>query len=568
MHETYGISCLNELTPSNSHGASFFPSFCRIHAGGSTQIHGHYETEIFLIIRGNALAIVKKKEILLAPNDQLLVHPFEEHIIKNIGHGPLEFFSVYSRVNRRKDAQNINSLIISAPPTPNGRLHLGHLSGPYLSSDILKRFLLLKKRSTKHFCATDDHQTYTVKMARDLETTPDQISEKYHKLISCDFEQASIQFDDFLHPSKDEDYKNYIKNKFKKLKRSKAVTEKNMSFPTSGNYAYEAFLQGTCPKCKIMMTGQCCEVCGYVGEASDFNTKNLIPYKSLVFDLGPFEDFLKKYHFSLNLKGKVAIRAREWRQNLRPFTLNYPESIGISGIHVWCEMAFGLLYQRSRCQEKIDELVYCFGIDNAFYYLILIPAILKVLGEEEKLPQRVIINDFYYLDGHKFSTSRKHAIWVNDINKEDWDYLRLYLSLNRSEDKIGNFTLQNFQDFSKELKEKLGKLNILEKTSPNIKKITIGMEGRNFYQKMVHTLLILETSMSEDFSLNKYATESIKLLNDYLSYTSFSEDTLSEKIIFIPLIKMAFYPIMPNLFDPKDFANIWDLDLRRSSNEK
>src|SRR3990167_8582043 len=33
------------------------------------------------------------------------------------------------------------NLIISTPPTPNGDLHLGHLSGPYLRADILKRFL-------------------------------------------------------------------------------------------------------------------------------------------------------------------------------------------------------------------------------------------------------------------------------------------------------------------------------------------------------------------------------------------------------------------------------------------
>ncbi|WP_368737243.1 class I tRNA ligase family protein, partial [Acinetobacter baumannii] len=32
-------------------------------------------------------------------------------------------------------------LVTAGPPTPNGDLHLGHLSGPYLAGDILTRYL-------------------------------------------------------------------------------------------------------------------------------------------------------------------------------------------------------------------------------------------------------------------------------------------------------------------------------------------------------------------------------------------------------------------------------------------
>ena len=33
------------------------------------------------------------------------------------------------------------TIITATPPTPNGDLHVGHLSGPYLAADVHARFL-------------------------------------------------------------------------------------------------------------------------------------------------------------------------------------------------------------------------------------------------------------------------------------------------------------------------------------------------------------------------------------------------------------------------------------------
>ncbi|HEV3076738.1 MAG TPA: class I tRNA ligase family protein, partial [Thermoanaerobaculia bacterium] len=37
-------------------------------------------------------------------------------------------------------------LITATPPTPNGDLHVGHLSGPYLAADVYKRYCRLAGR--------------------------------------------------------------------------------------------------------------------------------------------------------------------------------------------------------------------------------------------------------------------------------------------------------------------------------------------------------------------------------------------------------------------------------------
>ncbi len=566
MGKAYGISCSNDLHPNNSCGASFFPSLCRVEQGGETLIHSHYETEIFIVTKGRALAVVEGEEVFLDPNDQLLVHPFEEHIIKNIGSEPLEFFAIYSRVNYKNDTKKSNTLIISAPPTPNGGLHLGHLSGPYLSADILKRFLSLREKKVKHFSSTDDNQTYTFKMARDYGKDQEEILQKYHEIICSDLRQASIEVDDFFSTSKDDNYKIHVKEKFEQLKKSDAVSIKKIEFPFLDGYKYEAFLEGICPDCQKKSCGQCCESCGFVGEASDFNRSNLKSKECLTLDLSEFREFLKQYHNSLNLQGEVAKRAKKWRRNLSSFTLNYPENIGIDGMHVWCEMAFGMLYQINKYSDKVDELIYCFGIDNSYYYLVLIPSILKALGEEGKLPNKVIINGFYNLNDQKFSTSKGHAIWVKDIDKSECDNLRLYLSLFRPEGAVGNYNHDEFLKFSNEMNLKLSHLRSLEKSELN--GASLIEADHNFYKKLVRKLLSLENSMSEDFSLNEYASNAIQILNDYLSYIEFSEDTLEKKKIFIPLIKMAFYPIMPNTFELSDFNSVWSLDLRRNLNEK
>jgi methionyl-tRNA synthetase len=58
------------------------------------------------------------------------------------------------------------------------------------------------------------------------------------------------------------------------------------------------------------------------------------------------------------------------------------------------------------------------------------------------------VNEFYTLDGEKFSTSRNHAIWANDfLTDEDVDIVRLYLAWDRPDRFASDFTLSAYREF-------------------------------------------------------------------------------------------------------------------------
>ena len=72
--------------------------------------------------------------------------------------------------------------------------------------------------------------------------------------------------------------------------------------------------------------------------------------------------------------------------------------------------------------------------------------------ENMKLPDQFITNEFLCLEGDKFSTSRNHAIWGNDIlNDINSDYLRLYLAFVGPSKRETNFIMKEFKKFSEEL---------------------------------------------------------------------------------------------------------------------
>ncbi|WP_239503674.1 class I tRNA ligase family protein, partial [Stenotrophomonas maltophilia] len=57
-----------------------------------------------------------------------------------------------------------------------------------------------------------------------------------------------------------------------------------------------------------------------------------------------------------------------------------------------------------------------------------------------------IANEFFRLDGSKFSTSRGHALWAGDfLRNHDADTLRYHLARVAPEIEQTNFTLDEFE---------------------------------------------------------------------------------------------------------------------------
>ena len=135
--------------------------------------------------------------------------------------------------------------------------------------------------------------------------------------------------------------------------------------------------------------------------------------------------------------------AKPWQK----YPVTHPGTWGIeteSGgvFNPWFEMAAGLI------AAKAKNATICCGIDNFFYLTILVPAIFIASGRTEYLPSHFIYNEFLCLDGEKFSTSRQHALWVDETLAEySPDFVRFYLCYKRPETFEESMSLTELEHF-------------------------------------------------------------------------------------------------------------------------
>ena len=86
-------------------------------------------------------------------------------------------------------------LVTSALPYANGPVHIGHLAGVYIPSDIYTRYLRLRGRDVISVCGSDEHGVPITIKARKEGVTPQQIVDRYHNLIKKSFEGLGMSFD-------------------------------------------------------------------------------------------------------------------------------------------------------------------------------------------------------------------------------------------------------------------------------------------------------------------------------------------------------------------------------------
>src|SRR6201996_6216004 len=86
-------------------------------------------------------------------------------------------------------------LVTAALPYANGPVHIGHLAGCYLPSDIYARYLRATGKDVLFLCGSDEHGVGIALKAKQEGTTARELIEKYHPLIKSSFEDFGISFD-------------------------------------------------------------------------------------------------------------------------------------------------------------------------------------------------------------------------------------------------------------------------------------------------------------------------------------------------------------------------------------
>lgn len=464
----YGILChsVPNLGPSDA----LKPTFCLIKPGDQTTPHAHFEPEFFFIIRGQGIMTIGENSRSIQAGDLVKIPSFTQHQLTNTENESLEFLSVYTESLDVPDLPE-RVLITAAPPTPNGPLHLGHISGPYLAADIVARYLKLKHVDVVTHSGTDDHQNYVSEKAHSLNTTTEEFRCGHRARIQRGLMNMDISFDEFIEPATDYIYQTKIQDFFGRAVKSKVIQKDILSIPHCESCdlnLVDVHADGTCPICQSPSRGGCescgivvmpnellnvhCGRCGQLAstQPTEVYTFNLSQHLPLILDN------LKQLPLSLRLKRLISgIQQQPNLKVLVAYASKEADGIKVADqtLHVWFEMAAH--YESHATQSK--HWIHSFGFDNSFHYLMYIPALLRAMNPQARLPDAVLTNEFLLLDGAKFSTSRGHAIWADEF-EGNTEHVRLYLTQIRPSEHTTDFSMNAFNAFSEDLKMKLDKL--------------------------------------------------------------------------------------------------------------
>src|SRR5579875_3672757 len=84
------------------------------------------------------------------------------------------------------------TVITATAPTPNGPLHVGHLSGPYLAADVAARAARAAGHQVLTVSGLDPHQNYVPAKARLEGRTATAVLDDYEATVRRAFAAARI----------------------------------------------------------------------------------------------------------------------------------------------------------------------------------------------------------------------------------------------------------------------------------------------------------------------------------------------------------------------------------------
>ncbi len=370
-------------------------------------------------------------------------------------------------------------LVTSALPYANGPVHIGHLAGVYIPSDIYVRYLRLKGEDVLWVCGSDEHGVPITIKARQEGVTPQDVVDKYHNIIKNAFEELGISFDIYSRTSS-EMHRKTASEFFRRLyDAGKFIEQTTMQYydPEAGQFLADRYITGTCPHCRNERAyGDQCEKCGTTLNATDLidprsaitgAVPELRETKHWFLPLDRYEPFLRRWILEGHKEWKPNVygQCKSWLDlGLQPRAvsrdLDWGIPVPVEGaegkvLYVWFDAPIGYISATKELTPewekywKDDEtkLVHFIGKDNIVFHCIVFPSMLQAHGEYI-LPDNVPANEFLNLENDKISTSRNWAVWLHEYLQDfpgKQDVLRYVLCANAPETKDNDFTWKDFQ---------------------------------------------------------------------------------------------------------------------------
>ena len=378
------------------------------------------------------------------------------------------------------------TLITSALPYANGPVHIGHMAGVYIPADIYARYLRLKGVQVLFVGGSDEHGVPVTIRARKEGCTPQDVVDRYHKIIKQSFEDFGISFDVYSRTTSKTHHK-FASDFFRKLyDEGKFIMQESEQYydEQEGEFLTDRNIRGTCPHCgNPEAYGDQCEKCG-----RDLSPEELIdPYNAVTgnplvkkstshwyLPLDQYQPWLEEWILKdhADWRPTVVGQCKSWLDGgLKPRAvtrdLNWGIPVPVEGaegkvLYVWFDAPIGYISNtKELCenepekwgswktwwQDEETRLIHFIGKDNIVFHCIVFPSMLKAHGDFV-LPDNVPSNEFLNLEGNKISTSKNWAVWLNEYLVDmpgKQDVLRYVLTANAPETKDNDFTWKDYQ---------------------------------------------------------------------------------------------------------------------------
>jgi len=365
-------------------------------------------------------------------------------------------------------------LVCSAWPYGYSIPHLGNLMSSMLSGDVFARFYRMRGHDTLYVSGTDMHGSKAEFEAMKRKTTPEKITNGVHEKIKELLKEFGIEFDNYT-STESPVHKEFVNEVYQQMDEHGYIFSKDekRAFCTNCKiFLSDAFIEGTCPKCKAKNAkGNQCDACSSLLEPEELIepvcvvcSKNKIEFRTTTnwfLDLAKLEPLITKY-----VDGHP-----EWKGNVKHFTANLlkgglkPRAItrdlkwGIPApfdgaedkvIYVWAEAALGYVSATKEHTKDWTKFwfgdnvkqIYTMAKDNIPFHTILFPGQLIASGEKYHLPDQIAATEYLNWEGgKKFSKSRNVGIYIDEALKLlPAEYWRFYLLYDRPEGKDANFS--------------------------------------------------------------------------------------------------------------------------------
>lgn len=372
------------------------------------------------------------------------------------------------------------TLITTALPYANGPVHIGHLAGVYVPADIYARYMRMQGREVLLIGGSDEHGVPITIKARNEGVTPQDIVDRYHKIIKDSFEEFGISFDVYGRTTS-ETHRRVASDFFRRLYDKGEFVEKTsmqLYDEEAGQFLADRYVTGKCPHCGAEGAyGDQCEACG-----TSLNATDLIDPKSAITGSVPVMRETKHYYLPLDkwqpeLEKWILEGHREWKTNvygqckswldmgLQPRAvsrdLDWGIPVPVEGaegkvLYVWFDAPIGYISNTIDLvgddytkwwKDPETRMLHFIGKDNIVFHCIVFPSMLMADGSYN-LPDNVPANEFLNLEGNKISTSRNWAVWLHEYLRDfpgKQDVLRYVLTANAPETKDNDFTWADFQ---------------------------------------------------------------------------------------------------------------------------